>query len=437
MSNIQSVPAIPIRDDPLQNAQWKNWFLQLTRNVNGTWGVANGGTGINIYVIGDLIYASATQILSRLADVATKQVLVSGGVGVAPAWSASPTLSGNLSVEGNTTLGDASADTLTINAGTWTYGSNWTATRAVGAAPAGATFFQQLNTTFSGDAGGTTDGRSLLVANTISGSNSAIRARAMQFACTILATAGTVTNADGISGALNLNNAASVTNAAAVAGQITITSTGNVSTGFVFSAQAPSLTSTGAFTTLAGFRAANLGHATLVTNALGFDAANMTVSGTLTASFRSAQNTGTGAWGFLHTGTANNAFNGDVRIGSSIAPTVALDVTGTALISGQVRVSSTTGISAAGTVQGNATALTTVCNGITTAAAGSGVRLRAGSTGEWQTVYNGGANAVNVYPPSGANINQLAANVPHILATNTACQFSFFSSTLIIGILSN
>ena len=86
MSNIQSVPAIPIRDDPLQNAQWKNWFLQLTRNVNGTWGVGNGGTGINTYTIGDILYASAATTLSKLADVATGNALISGGVGVAPSY---------------------------------------------------------------------------------------------------------------------------------------------------------------------------------------------------------------------------------------------------------------------------------------------------------------------------------------------------------------
>ena len=48
--------------------------------------VADGGTNIGVYAIGDLIYASATGILSRLADVAVGQYLASGGIGVAPAW---------------------------------------------------------------------------------------------------------------------------------------------------------------------------------------------------------------------------------------------------------------------------------------------------------------------------------------------------------------
>lgn len=43
-------------------------------------------------VAGDLLYASATNVISGLADVAVNQVLVSGGVGVAPAYSATPTV---------------------------------------------------------------------------------------------------------------------------------------------------------------------------------------------------------------------------------------------------------------------------------------------------------------------------------------------------------
>lgn len=53
---------------------------------------ANGGTGQSSYTIGDLLYASSSTALSKLADVAVGQVLVSGGVGAAPAWSATPAL---------------------------------------------------------------------------------------------------------------------------------------------------------------------------------------------------------------------------------------------------------------------------------------------------------------------------------------------------------
>ena len=54
--------------------------------ASGTVAVANGGTGLATYAIGDLPYASAATTLAKLADVATGSALISGGVGVAPAW---------------------------------------------------------------------------------------------------------------------------------------------------------------------------------------------------------------------------------------------------------------------------------------------------------------------------------------------------------------
>lgn len=47
---------------------------------------ADGGTGVSSYAIGDILYASGTTTLTNLADVATGNVLLSGGVGVAPSY---------------------------------------------------------------------------------------------------------------------------------------------------------------------------------------------------------------------------------------------------------------------------------------------------------------------------------------------------------------
>lgn len=60
--------------------------VDLTLDVTGTLPAANGGTGIATYTIGDLLYASAATILSKLAAVATGNALISGGVGAAPLW---------------------------------------------------------------------------------------------------------------------------------------------------------------------------------------------------------------------------------------------------------------------------------------------------------------------------------------------------------------
>jgi hypothetical protein len=45
-----------------------------------------GGTGQTSYTTGDILYASSTTVLSKLADVATGNALISGGVGAAPSW---------------------------------------------------------------------------------------------------------------------------------------------------------------------------------------------------------------------------------------------------------------------------------------------------------------------------------------------------------------
>jgi hypothetical protein len=55
-------------------------------NVTGTVAAANGGTGQTSYAIGDLLYASASTTLSKLADVATGNAVISGGVTTAPSW---------------------------------------------------------------------------------------------------------------------------------------------------------------------------------------------------------------------------------------------------------------------------------------------------------------------------------------------------------------
>jgi hypothetical protein len=47
---------------------------------------AKGGTGQTSYAVGDLLYANTTTTLAKLADVATGNALISGGVGVAPSW---------------------------------------------------------------------------------------------------------------------------------------------------------------------------------------------------------------------------------------------------------------------------------------------------------------------------------------------------------------
>ncbi len=57
-----------------------------TLTLAGTLSASNGGTGINSYAVGDIIYAASTNALAKLPDVAVGQVLLSGGVGAAPSY---------------------------------------------------------------------------------------------------------------------------------------------------------------------------------------------------------------------------------------------------------------------------------------------------------------------------------------------------------------
>lgn len=68
-----------------------------------------------------------------------------------------------------------------------------------------------------------------------------------------------------------------------------------------------------------------------------------------------------------------------------------------------------TGLTAAGSTNADALQLSAVNNRVTTAAAGTGVRLPPLEVGAMVTVMNSGANALLVYPGTGNQINGLTA----------------------------
>lgn len=101
-------------------------------------------------------------------------------------------------------------------------------------------------------------------------------------------------------------------------------------------------------------------------------------------------------------------------------------------INGQIQAA----VTAAGTSQTTATDLVASINVVTTAAASSGVQLQSCEVGDEVEICNLGANAVTVYPDSGARINALAADSGFLLQTNTAVKLRRFSSTRWMGFLS-
>jgi hypothetical protein len=92
-------------------------------------------------------------------------------------------------------------------------------------------------------------------------------------------------------------------------------------------------------------------------------------------------------------------------------------------------------VSAAGTTQGTATAISADVVVVTTVGSGAGVVLPLVGHGS-MTVFNAGANVLKVYPGSGASITPLSANTAMTLPINTAVTFTWVSVTQIVANLS-
>lgn len=100
--------AIPDGSDPSQ-VQPSDW--NAAHVLAGVVSVAQGGTGISGYTIGDILYASGASALSALGIVAAGQVMVSGAI---PAWSASPTLTSVTNNGASLTIGTVSDHSVSI-----------------------------------------------------------------------------------------------------------------------------------------------------------------------------------------------------------------------------------------------------------------------------------------------------------------------------------
>lgn len=92
---------------------------------------------------------------------------------------------------------------------------------------------------------------------------------------------------------------------------------------------------------------------------------------------------------------------------------------------------STSNVSAAGTTQGTATALTRTVNFVTsvTASSAEGVSLPAAAAGLNVTVINTTSTNLNVYPASGDAVNDLGSNNPYVIPAKGSMQFNALDTT--------
>jgi hypothetical protein len=60
--------------------------IAMSQVTSGVLGATQGGTDNSSYSIGDILYADTTTSLAKLSDVATGNVLISGGISAAPSW---------------------------------------------------------------------------------------------------------------------------------------------------------------------------------------------------------------------------------------------------------------------------------------------------------------------------------------------------------------
>jgi hypothetical protein len=197
----------------------------------------------------------------------------------------------------------------------------------IGTAPSGATqgFTQQR--TLVGAADGTTTYYGQVSRVTINGANAITEARTNYNGLEINCTSATTTTAIGEHRYVWVQGSGNVTNLRVYEGHFRADSTGGVtSTANVFNIANPTWgAGTGNVAQLVGYNSVDLGHATRVGTAIGFNQTDITAGPTLAIAFRGQVSSGTGKYNLYMVGTADNYFAGQLGLGTT-APAAMLHV---------------------------------------------------------------------------------------------------------------
>ena len=289
----QPVPNTPLVANPTGDAIWKRWLQGLQSFL----GSAVRGPG------------SSTDNAVARWDGTTGTFLNNSGVIIDDSNNVSGVV--NLTTTGSTILGDAAADTLTLNAGTWTLGNNFIATRAAGTLATGATSLCDFQSTFTGHSGGTTIARPWAFTAVLQGANNVDRTNALTQTVNHSGS-GTLTLARSINNNVLVSSTGTITTAHGVESVFTLSSSGNITTGAHYYAEEPVFSSTGAITTLYGFQSNITGSAN-ITNAIAFYARDMSASTVMTG-MELALSAGSGKKNINVTGTADNSLAGPLYL---------------------------------------------------------------------------------------------------------------------------
>lgn len=156
--------------------------------------------------------------------------------------------------------------------------------------------------------------------------------------------------------------------------------------------------------------------------------AGANVSGTVSSA--TSATTATSATSATTAGTVTTAAQPNITsVGTLTSVTSSGNITGANVVATGFHVRSvTTGITAAGTAQSNATSLTAEFNSVSTVDPNTGVLLPASVAGLAITIVNKGSNPLNVYPRGSSTINAGSAGVAYSQPAGSVLQYVAMNS---------